>query len=97
MLKQETIWVKLEFNFPSPSICWVFYPMQPLFQKEREIIGKQKLVKNLTNKAIALLKGKVQISPAFPKFALHRFTFTKDLHWYLFSLIKEIRRGFTLF
>lgn len=31
----------------------------------------------------------VSLSPAFPKFALHHLAFTKDLHYYLFSLTEK--------
>lgn len=37
-----------------------------------------------------------QVFPAIQKFALCHFAFTKDLHQYLFSVPKEIRRGLSL-
>ena len=37
--------------------------------------------------SILYLTPSIQVSPAFPKFALCYFIFTKDLHQYLFSLI----------
>lgn len=39
--------------------------------------------------SILYLTPSIQVSPAFPKFALCYFIFTKDLHQYLFSLIKK--------
>ena len=39
--------------------------------------------------SILYLTPSIQVSPAFPKFALCYFIFTKDLHEYLFSLIKR--------
>lgn len=35
-----------------------------------------------------------RVSPAFPQFGLHHFTFMKDLHYYLFSLTERSQKIF---